>query len=116
MKEIKAYIRINMINKVVHALEEAGFVNMTVIDVKAIWKGLGREDLLYSIELAERYMNVAKLELVARDQDVPRIAQIIEQMARTGRSGDGLIYVCPVEDAVHIRTGLQGEQALGTPS
>lgn len=101
-----------MIDRVVHALEEAGFCNMTVIDVKAIWHDMRPEDLRYSLELAERYMNVAKLEIVARDQDVPRIVEIIERAARTGRSGDGLIYVSSVEEAVHIRTGARGEKAL----
>ena len=112
MKEIKAYVRVNMIDRVVRALEGAGVSNMTVIDVKAIWRDTRPEDLLYSLELAERYMNVAKLEILAWDEDVPPLVAIIEQAARTGRSGDGLIYVSPVQDAVHIRTGTRGEEAL----
>lgn len=112
MKEIKAYIRVNMIDKVIHALEGAGVSNMTVIDVKAVWKDLRQEDLLYSLELAERYMNVAKLEIIARDEEASQLVELIAQTARTGRSGDGLIYVSSVEDAVHIRTGARGEEAL----
>lgn len=64
MKLIKAYIRTNMIDKVIHALEAGGFADMTVIDLKAIRQGIDPNDLDYSIELAERYMNVAKLEMV----------------------------------------------------
>ena len=112
MKEIKAYVRVNMIDKVIRTLEGAGVSNMTVIDVKAVWKDLRPEDLLYSLELAERSMNVAKLEIVVPDQDVVGIVAIIEQAARTGRSGDGLIYISEVQDAVHIRTGARGEEAL----
>ena len=113
MKEIKAYIRVNMIDKVIRALEGAGVSNMTVIAVRALWQDIRPEDLQYSLELAKKYMDVAKLELVTRDKDVPQLVTLIVEAARTGRSGDGLIYVSPVEDAVHIRTGTQGEEALG---
>ncbi len=70
MKEIKAYVRVHMVDKVIRGLEEAGFTDMTVIDVQAIRKGLRDEDLDYAVELAERYMSVAKLEIVVRDRDV----------------------------------------------
>jgi len=56
MKEIKAYVRVHMVDKVIRGLEEAGFTDMTVIDVRAIRKGLREEDLDYAVELAERYM------------------------------------------------------------
>jgi nitrogen regulatory protein PII len=112
MKEIKAYVRVHMVDKVIRGLEEAGFTDMTVIDVRAIRKGLREEDLEYSVELAERYMNVAKLEIVVRDHDVERARRVIAEGARTGAHGDGLIYVCPVDDAMHICTGVSGEAAL----
>ena len=105
MKLIKAYIRTNMIDKVLHALEATGFTDMTVIDVKAVRKGLNPQDLDYSLELAERYMNVAKLEIVLQDDHVELAKQMILKTARTGRKGDGLVYVSPVDEATHIRTG-----------
>jgi nitrogen regulatory protein P-II 1 len=105
MKLIKAYIRTNMIDKVIHALEQAGFTEMTVIDVKAIRQGIDPKDLEYSMEIAERYMNVAKLDLVLEDQDVERAKEIILKTARTGRKGDGFIYTSPLDEAIHIRTG-----------
>lgn len=105
MKLIKAYIRTNMIDKVIRALEDAGFTDMTLIDVKAIRKGLDERDLDYSIELAERYMNVAKLEIVLEDDRVEQAKNIIVKTARTGRKGDGFVYVSPVDEAIHIRTG-----------
>jgi nitrogen regulatory protein P-II 1 len=94
-----------MIDKVIRALEDAGFSDMTVIDVKAIRSGINETDLEYSIEIAERYMNVAKLEIVLPDGDVERAKEIILKKARTGRKGDGLIYTSPVDEATHIRTG-----------
>lgn len=105
MKLIKAYIRTNMIDKVIDALEAAGFTDMTVIDVRAIRGGIDPKDLEYSVELAERYMNVAKLEIVIEDQRVETAKETILKTARTGRKGDGLVYVSPVDEAIHIRTG-----------
>ena len=105
MKLIKAYIRANIIDNVIHALEEAGFTDMTVIDVKAIRRGINDKDLEYSVEIAERYMNVAKLEIVLNDDCVERAKEIILKTARTGRKGDGLVYISQVDEAIHIRTG-----------
>ncbi len=105
MKLIKAYIRTNMIDKVIHSLEDAGFTDMTIIDVKAIRAGIDPKDLEYSIEIAERYMNVAKLEIVLQDNDEKRAKEIILKTAQTGKKGDGFIYTSPVDEAIHIRTG-----------
>ena len=105
MKLIKAYIRTNMIDKVISALEAGGFTDMTVIDVKAIRRGIDPKALEYSVELAERYMNVAKLEIVLKDECVELARETILKTAKTGRKGDGFVYVSPVDEAVHIRTG-----------
>jgi len=105
MKLIKAYIRTNMIDKVIHALETVGFTDMTLVDVKAIRTGIDPKDLDFSVEIAERYMNVAKLEIVLQDDHVELAKETILKTARTGRKGDGLVYVSPVDEAIHIRTG-----------
>jgi nitrogen regulatory protein P-II 1 len=115
MKEIKAYVRPHMLDKVIHALEEAGFTDITVDDLRAVRRGLREDDLEYSVELAERYMSVVKLALVVRNRDVTSVTRIIAERARTGVKGDGLIYVSPVEDAIHIRTGTRGEPAVESP-
>ncbi len=111
MVEIKAFVRVNMVDKVIRALESAGITNLTVIDVRAIWQGLKR-DLHYSVELTERYMNVAKLETLVRDNDAERVMELIRAAAHTGREGDGIIYTLPVHDVVRVRTGQRGEAAL----
>jgi nitrogen regulatory protein P-II 1 len=105
MKLIKAYIRLNMIDKVVHALEAGGFTDMTVIDVRAIRSGIDSKDLEYSVELADRYMNVAKLEIVLAEDHVELAKATILKTAKTGRKGDGLVFASPVDEAIHIRTG-----------
>jgi len=111
MKEIKAYIRRQMIDRVVRALEQEGFADMTLIDVKGLTAGLKPEEYHYSLELAEKYMNVVKLELICRDEEAQRLVTLIQHSAHTGRKGDGLIYVTPVEQAVRIYT--EGEDSEG---
>ena len=108
MKEVKAYVRVHMLDKVIRGLEKAGYSDMTVIDVMAIRQGLDEQDVSYSLELAERYMKVARLELVLQDGDVEKAVGVILRTAKTGRKGDGLIYVSPVDEAIHIRTGVRG--------
>lgn len=114
MHEIKAFIRVNMVDKVIQALEAAGISNITVIDVRAIWTSLKEKprDVRYSLELAERYMSVAKLETLVRDEDADRIMDLIRTAARTGHPGDGIVYSLPVRSAIHVRTGRRGEDAL----
>ena len=70
MKEIRAYIRINMLSAVIRGLEDGGFTDITVIDMRALRRGLPDEDIYYSVELAERYMSVASLTIVVRDSAV----------------------------------------------
>lgn len=114
MLEIKAFIRVNMVDRVIQALEAAGISNITVIDVRAIWTSLkdAPREVRYSLELAERYMNVAKLETLVRDEDADRVIDLIREAAHTGRPGDGVIYALPVHTAVHIRTARRGDDIL----
>ncbi|MFZ5876131.1 MAG: P-II family nitrogen regulator [Nitrospirota bacterium] len=112
MKEVKAYIRHHMVNRVIEALEGAGFTDMTLIDVQRIAKGVSTPEDRYSLELAEKYMDVLRLELVCRDLEAATVVDIIERTARTGRRGDGLIAVSPVETVVRISTGERGDTAL----
>ena len=85
-----------------------------MIDVRAIWSSLRQapRELRYSLELAERYMNVAKLETLVRDADAERVVELIRKAAFTGRPGDGVIYTLPVHSAAHIRTGRRDDEIL----
>lgn len=114
MLEIKAFIRVNMVDKVLQALTAQGISNITVIDVRAIWtdKRERPREMHYSMELAERYMSGAKVETLVRDADASRVIDLIRSAARTGRPGDGMIYALPVSSAVHIRSGERDENAL----
>lgn len=112
MKEIKAYIRCNRADRVIHALEQAGVDGMTLIDVMAMGKNIDPKDHKYSIECVEKYQKVAKLEVICSDRDADRLVEIIRQEACTHTRGDGLICVAGIERAVKIRTGEENEQAL----
>ncbi len=112
MKEIKAFVRTSTVQKVVWALEEAGFRSMTVIDVSALGSLADSEKARLSIEFIERYSKLAKIELVCKDSDADRVVKIIQQNACTHQHGDGIIFVSPVERAVKIRTCDEGEQVL----
>lgn len=112
MKEIKAYIRCDKAEQVVHALEDAGVKGVTLIDVMAIGQNIDPRNYKYSIACVEKYQKVAKLEIICAKDDIDRFVEIIRKEAYTSRQGDGIICVSDVERVVKIRTGDEGVAAL----
>lgn len=113
MKEIKAYIREYKVENVINELNQIGIINMTVIDLMAIGKGLiDPTKSPYSIELVQKYSDVAKLELTVSDSEVKKTVETIRKAAYSGQKGDGIILVSPVSQAIKIRTGKTGEAIL----
>jgi nitrogen regulatory protein PII len=112
MKEVNAYIRHSVVGRVIEALEQAGYTDMTLIDVKGLTTGLSQAEYHYSLEMAEKYMNVVKLEIVCQNHEAERIVEIIKANARTGKKGDGLVFVTPVEQAIRIYTGKEVKEEL----
>lgn len=112
MKEIKAYIRLDKAEDVIHALEKAGVPGLTAIEVKAIGAAVDSTHARYSLNYIERVSPVTKLEVVCKDEDVDKIVEVISKKACTGRKGDGIIFVSDINTAVKIRTGERGEGAL----
>lgn len=112
MKELKAYIRIDRIDGVIHALRRAGITHMNVTHVQSIGGPIDLTEAKISVELASRYTNMVKLEIVCPETSIDKIISIIQQEAHTGRPGDGIIYVSPVDTAVKIRTGERDRDAL----
>lgn len=105
MKEIKAFLRPQMLDDVVDALEElSGAPGLTISRVR----GFGHRQEGGPVQITERI----KLEIVARDEDVERVLALIVERARTGRTGDGKIFVTDVDRAVRIRTGETDEDAV----
>lgn len=112
MKEIKAIIRPENFYNVKNALQAAGFVSMTVTDVKGggIQHGIVQQWLSeeYELELIPK----VKIEICCKDSDYKKIAEIITQNARTGKVGDGKIFISNVEEVLRIRTGEMDHNAL----
>ncbi|WP_048147907.1 P-II family nitrogen regulator [Palaeococcus ferrophilus] len=104
MKKIEAILREDDFERVKNALKEAGFVPLTAYPVKGrgVQGGVPPYDMLAKM----------KVEIVAKDEDVPVIVSIIVEKARRGIPGDGKIFVLPVEEAIRIRTGETGDKAL----
>jgi nitrogen regulatory protein P-II 1 len=116
MKEVKAYVRVSVVQEVVSALERAGFCCMTLIDVSALGNLADPRRSSYSIEFIEKYSKVVRLELVCSDDGAAKVVDIIREKGRTHQAGDGIIFVLPVERAVRIRTGEEGDPVLQLPS
>ncbi len=112
MKELKAFVRIERIDPVIHALKASGIQHVTVTHVQAIGSSIDTSETRVSMELGSRYENMVKLEIVCHEDRTEELMSIIERETHTGRSGDGIIYVCPVEMAVRIRTGQRDHEAV----
>jgi len=112
MRKIEAIIRPERLEQVKLELEEKGFIGLTITEVKGRGrqKGItqqwrGRE---YSVDLLPK----VKLELVLRAEDVEATVNTIVDAAKTGKVGDGKIFIYPVEDVIRVRTGEHGKDAL----
>jgi nitrogen regulatory protein P-II 1 len=105
MKKITAYIRKEKANHVIEQLEEAGVKGMTLLDANALAEWADKEAFSFSIEYVQKYTTVVKIELVSNNEDTDKLTNIIAEYAHTGKSGDGWIFVSPVEKAVRIKTG-----------
>ena len=105
MKTIVAYIRHDKADIVIEKLEEAGVKGMTLLDANALAEWADKEAFSFSIEYVQKYTKVVKIELICNKEDSNKLIEIITNYARTGKSGDGWIFVSPVEKAVRIKTG-----------
>ena len=102
MKEIKAFIHGNRIADVVRALKDAGFKNLSVIDVKGMLKALDTREQNYSVEVGEKVITEAKLELACEDDRVDEAVRLIRENGRTGQALAGWVYVSDIIQAMPI--------------
>ncbi len=112
MKEIKAYVRANMANHVIEALASEQFLDFSILAVRGITPGLAREAYDYSVALGEAFEPIVKFELVCREENAARLAEIIRKGATTGHKGDGMIFIASVEEAIRISNGERGQGTL----
>jgi nitrogen regulatory protein P-II 1 len=112
VKKIEAVIKPFKLEDVKDALSQAGVTGMTVSDVKGYGRQQGHSELYRGAEYVVDFLPKIKLELIVADEDVDSIITLIIESAKTGKIGDGKIFVSPIEKIVRIRTGEQDEEAI----
>ncbi|GBQ90816.1 nitrogen regulatory protein PII [Acetobacter nitrogenifigens DSM 23921 = NBRC 105050] len=112
MKKIEAIIKPFKLDEVKDALHELGLQGITVIEAKGFGRQKGHTELYRGAEYIVDFLPKMKIEIVCPDDLAERAVEAITAAARTGRIGDGKIFVLPVDDAIRIRTGERGGDAI----
>jgi nitrogen regulatory protein P-II 1 len=112
MKKIEAIIKPFKLDEVREALSDIGVTGLTVTEVKGFGRQKGHTELYRGAEYVVDFLPKVKLEVVIADSLLERAMEAIITAARTGKIGDGKIFVSPVEQVVRIRTGESGEAAV----
>ena len=112
LKKIEAVIRVEKLEDVRVALEEKGFIGMTVTEVKG--RGTQKGILLEwrAGEYRVEFLSKLKVEVVVEEKDLEKVLEAIETVSKTGRAGDGKIFVYPCDEVIRVRTGERGSKAL----
>jgi nitrogen regulatory protein P-II 1 len=112
MKKIEAIIKPFKLDEVKEALQEMGLQGMTVVEAKGFGRQKGHTELYRGAEYVVDFLPKLKIELVVTDDQLDRAVEVIQNAARTGRIGDGKIFVSDVMNVIRIRTGEAGPQAV----
>lgn len=112
MKLIEAIIKPFKLDEVKDALNEIGIEGITVSEVKGFGRQKGHTELYRGAEYVVDFIPKVKLEIAVADDLVVKVVEAIENTARTGRIGDGKIFILPLDEAVRIRTGEKGNEAI----
>jgi nitrogen regulatory protein P-II 1 len=112
MKKIEAVIKPFKLDEVKEALHEVGLQGITVVEAKGFGRQKGHTELYRGAEYVVDFLPKVKIEVVCDDDVVERAVEAIVTAARTGRIGDGKIFISSIEDVVRIRTGERGEEAI----
>jgi nitrogen regulatory protein P-II 1 len=112
MKKIEAIIKPFKLDEVKEALTAVGIEGMTVIEVKGFGRQKGHTEIYRGSEYTVDFLPKLKIEIVVSDSDVQPAVDAIVKAAKTGKIGDGKVFVSPVENAIRIRTEESGDQAV----
>ena len=112
MKKIEAIIKPFKLDEVKEALNEAGLKGITVLEAKGFGRQKGHTELYRGAEYVVDFLPKVKIELILEDSQVERAVEAIQHAAHTGKIGDGKIFISSVEDAIRIRTGERGRDAI----
>lgn len=112
MKKIEAIIKPFKLDEVKDALHEIGLQGITVVEAKGFGRQKGHTELYRGAEYVVDFLPKVKIEIVLDDADLEKALEAIQNAARTGRIGDGKIFVTDVLEAIRIRTGETGSEAV----
>ena len=112
MKKIEAIVKPFKLDKVKEALQGIGIQGMTVTEVKGFGRQKGHTELYRGAEYVVDFLPKIKVELAVSDELADKAVQVIVEAANTGRIGDGKIFVTDIEEAIRIRTGERGPDAV----
>ncbi len=112
MKMVEAIIKPFKLDEVKEALTKAGVEGMTVSEVKGFGRQKGHTELYRGAEYSVDFLPKVKIQVLVPDEKAAQVVQVITDTARTGKIGDGKIFVTPVEEVIRIRTGEKGPDAI----
>lgn len=112
MKQIQAIIKPFKLDEVKEALTKVGIQGMTITEVKGFGRQKGHTELYRGAEYAVDFLPKVKIQILVPDEKAPQVVETIVQAARTGKIGDGKIFIVPVEEVIRIRTGEKGPDAI----
>ena len=112
MKKIEIITRPFKLDEVKESLTRLGVKGMTVSEVKGFGRQRGHKEVYRGAEYQVDFMPKVKIEVVIEETLLPEVLQAVQEAARTGKVGDGKIFVFPVDDVIRIRTGESGREAI----
>ncbi len=112
MKKVEAIIKPFKLEEVKEALAEVGVQGMTVTEVKGFGRQKGHTEIYRGSEYTVDFLPKVKVEIVVQDSEASAVAEAIVKSANTGKIGDGKVFLSPVEEAIRIRTGETGGEAV----
>ena len=112
MRKVEAIIKPFKLDEVKEALNEIGIQGITVSEVKGFGRQKGHTELYRGAEYVVDFIPKIKMEIIVSDEVVTQVVDTIAEAAKTGRIGDGKIFVTPIDEIIRIRTGERGEDAI----
>ncbi|SHI44190.1 nitrogen regulatory protein P-II family [Malonomonas rubra DSM 5091] len=112
MRKVEAIIKPFKLDEVKEALNEIGIQGITVSEVKGFGRQKGHTELYRGAEYVVDFIPKIKMEIIVSDDQAAQVVDAIAEAAKTGRIGDGKIFVTPIDEVMRIRTGERGEDAL----
>ncbi len=112
MKKVEAIIKPFKLDEVKEALSEIGVHGMTVTEIKGFGRTGGKKEVYRGSAYVVDFVPKVKLDIIVEEENVHQVVDTISEAARTGRIGDGKIFVTPVDEVIRIRTGETGKEAI----